>query len=325
MHRAYDNVRHEAKPHPFIRNAQSLRDKVFDPIKFIVKGYVVEGATILAGRPKIGKSWLVLDWALATARGGFCFSGVHCKEGSVLFIALEDNERRLRARINKILGSDNAWPEKFEYATEWPRANEGGLEEIRKWIKAHEDARLVVVDVLQAFRTVAGGRDNLYASDYDAIKNLQAIASELHVAIIIVHHLRKSAADNDPQDKISGSLGHTGGADTFLILDGTSNGITLYGRGRDIMEFEKSVVFNRDSCRWEVLGDASTVELSTERAAILEALESANEPMTPIQVAQETGLNRGSVRNILRKLVIAGEVLSPKRSQYLHPNSRKCA
>jgi RecA-family ATPase len=91
-----------------------------------VKGYVVEGAAILAGRPKIGKSWLALDWSIAVARGGFCFGDIHCQEGDVLYLALEDNKRRLKFRLAKILGFTCEWPEKFEYATEWPRANEGG-------------------------------------------------------------------------------------------------------------------------------------------------------------------------------------------------------
>jgi AAA domain len=64
----------------------------------------VEGATILAGRPKIGKSWLALDWGLAVARDGFVFGDVHCKQGEVLYVALEDNERRLKQRITKLLG-----------------------------------------------------------------------------------------------------------------------------------------------------------------------------------------------------------------------------
>ena len=79
-----------------------------------------------AGRPKIGKSWLALDWSIAVARGGFCFGDIHCQEGDVLYLALEDNKRRLKFRLAKILGFTCEWPEKFEYATEWPRANEGG-------------------------------------------------------------------------------------------------------------------------------------------------------------------------------------------------------
>jgi hypothetical protein len=235
---------------PIIVSASALQSKMFGPIKFLVKGYVVEGATILAGKPKVGKSWLVLDMALAVARGGFCLGDVHSKEGAVLYIALEDNERRIKARITKILGEHYGdWPKNFEYATAWPRANEGGLEAIIEWISSRPNARLVVVDVLEGFRTTARGRDNLYAADYSAIKGLQSIASEMHVGIIIVHHLRKALSESgDLQDMISGSLGLPGGADSSLVLHGNAQGMVLYGRGRDLIEFEKSVRFNRDTC-----------------------------------------------------------------------------
>jgi predicted ATP-dependent serine protease len=109
--------------------------------------------------------------------------------------ALEDNKRRLKSRLAKILGLIGEWPEKLEYATEWPRANEGGLDLIRAWIRSKETPRLVVVDVLETFRSRARGNDNnYYASDYETIKALQAIASETSIAILIIHHVRKGAA-----------------------------------------------------------------------------------------------------------------------------------
>jgi RecA-family ATPase len=188
-------------------DAKALRAKIFPPIKYVVRGYVVEGATILAGRPKIGKSWLALDWGLAVARSGFVFGDIHCKEGEVLYIALEDNERRLKQRIANLLGIDGEWPEKFEYANEWPRADDGELDAIKTWIKSKETPRLIVIDVLEAFRSRARGKDNVYAADYAAIKALQLIASELHVAILIVHHLRKAASDGDAQEIMTSSQG----------------------------------------------------------------------------------------------------------------------
>jgi RecA-family ATPase len=114
---------------------------------------------------------------------------------------------------------------------------------------------MVVIDVLEAFRSRArNGNDNTYALDYETIKALQAIASKFNIAILIIHHVRKGASDGDPIDKISGTLGLSGGADSLLILDRNSTGITLYGRGRDIEEFDRSVRFNRETCRWEVMG-----------------------------------------------------------------------
>jgi RecA-family ATPase len=185
---------------PTISTAKALKDEAFPPIKYIVKGYLVEGATVLAGRPKIGKSWLALDWAIAVARGGFCFADVRCKEGDVLYIALEDNKRRLKSRLAKILGHIGEWPENLEYATEWPRANEGGLDAIRAWIKSKGNPRLVIIDVLETFRSRARANENYYASEYETIKAVQALASETNIAIMVIHHVRKGAADNDPID-----------------------------------------------------------------------------------------------------------------------------
>lgn len=114
---------------PVISSAKILQHEVFPPIKSVVKGYLVEGLTILAGRPKIGKSWLAYDWLVTIASGGFCFGLIHCIEGSVLYLALEDNKRRIKSRLSKLLGLAREWLANFEYATEWPRANEGGLQQ----------------------------------------------------------------------------------------------------------------------------------------------------------------------------------------------------
>jgi hypothetical protein len=135
-----------------IRTAAALRTKVFEPIKYIVLGYVPEGATILAGRPKLGKSWLMLSVGLAVSRAGKCLGDIECEEGNVLYLALEDNERRLQSRITKLIGFADQWPVRFQYATEWPRANAGGLDKIRQWIASVEKPRLIVVDVLAMFR-----------------------------------------------------------------------------------------------------------------------------------------------------------------------------
>jgi hypothetical protein len=110
------------------------------------------------------------------------------------------------------------------------------------------------------FRTRSrSGNENAYAADYETIKGLQALASEL-IAILVITHLRKGGDGDDPIEKISGTLGLSGGADAFLILDGNSNGQTLYGRGRDLEEFTKAVRFNREICRWEILGESGGSE-----------------------------------------------------------------
>jgi hypothetical protein len=299
-----------------IRTAASLRNKVFEPIKFIVPGFIVEGCTILAGRPKLGKSWFMLDAGLAVASGGRCLGDIQCGQGDVLYLAMEDNERRLQSRMTKLLGYADEWPARFQYATEWPRANAGGLDKIREWIVAAKKPRLIVVDVLAMFRSPRDPKQSPYESDYEAVQALQRIAGDTGVAIAIVHHLRKSAAEVDPFEKVSGTLGLSGGVDTVLILDRDSNGATLYGRGRDIEEIEKAVEFVREICRWRVLGQAAEVRRSDERSAILDALREAAEPLSPREVADLTGHSYDAVRQTLIRMAKAGEVKKTKRGQY---------
>ena len=186
-------------------------------------------------------------------------------------MALEDNERRLQRRIEKLLGRAQEWPEPFHYATEWPRAAEGS-EAIRAWLKRAKSPRLVVVDVLMMYRAAGGRSDNQYEADYHAIKGLQTLAAEFGVAVVVVHHTRKAGSDVDPFEKVSGTLGLSGAADTTIILDMDGSGATLYGRGRDIEEIESGVEFDKPTCRWRVKGAASEVRRSDERAEILAIL-----------------------------------------------------
>jgi hypothetical protein len=90
---------------PALGSASKLRIKLFPPINYVVPRFIVQGCTLLGGKPKIGKSWLCLDAGVAVARGGHCWGGIKCPEGDVLYLALEDNERRLQDRITRILAT----------------------------------------------------------------------------------------------------------------------------------------------------------------------------------------------------------------------------
>lgn len=301
-------------------SARELLEMEFPPISYVVPGYVVPGATILAGRPKLGKSWLALEWALAVATGGTCLGGVQCEQGDVLYMALEDNLRRLQSRVDRIHPAGAPGPDNLQFATESPRASEGGLKFIREWLDAHSAARLVIVDILTIFRDVRNGRDTPYEADYAAVKCLQSLAMQYSVAIVIVHHTRKGGGDTEAFDKVSGTLGLSGAADTTLVLDRDGNGCTLYGRGRDIPEIETAVQFNKDTCKWSVLGLASEVRRTDERTQILDELKDADEPMSPVDLSAATGMVSLNLRQLLHKMMKAGEVTKVGRGRYRHPD-----
>lgn len=304
----------------YVSSFADLGTMTFPDIKWIVPMYLPEGCTILAGRPKLGKSWLALDIALAVARGAYCLGDIKCPQGEVLYLALEDNARRLQSRIRKVTsaGCDDKWPQAVDYATTWPRCDEGGLQAIREWLDSKENPRLVIVDVLAQFRSGRGGQESLYEADYRAVKGLQELAAEYSIAIVVVHHVRKGMGDADPFERVSGTMGLTGAADTTVILDRDSNGCTLYARGRDLEEYERAVTFDRTTCRWLAQGDASEVRRTDERSQILTALEDATEPLSPKDIEIATGMKGLNVRQLLYKMAKAGDVIKTKRGHYCH-------
>ena len=55
--------------------AEALRTMIFDPIKYVIPGFIVEGLTRI-GKPKIGKSWLLTHAAWAVADGNYTLGGI---------------------------------------------------------------------------------------------------------------------------------------------------------------------------------------------------------------------------------------------------------
>src|SRR5215218_278488 len=96
-------------------SAAELQHMRFPPIKYVVPGYIAEGLTLFAGKPKLGKSWLLLHAAIAVARGGYTLGDVECVEGDVLYCALEDNKRRLQSRMSKLVQTFQPWPKRLRF------------------------------------------------------------------------------------------------------------------------------------------------------------------------------------------------------------------
>src|SRR5271165_2416969 len=147
-HSAVNEALAEEARHQRTFSAAALQTMTFPPLKFILPDLLPEGATLLVSRPKFGKSWLVLDIAIATAAGRFTLGELKPSPGDVLYLALEDGPRRLQRRITKLLPTFSiTWPQGLEIATEWPRADQGGLAAIEQWLtKPNKSRRLVIVD-----------------------------------------------------------------------------------------------------------------------------------------------------------------------------------
>jgi hypothetical protein len=300
-------------------NAETLLGMDFAPLEYVIPGYVVEGLTVLGGKPKLGKSWWAYDASIAVASGGKAMGSVACEQGDVLYLALEDNRRRVKDRLLTLCPARklmNISLDRLTVRTVAPRIDTGLLVELEKWRRGCTNPRLIIIDVFLKVRPPRKKGEDAYAADYDAVTPLQRYASEHRLAIVLVTHTRKMEAE-DPLEAISGTNGVTGAADAVLVLNRDAKGTTLYGRGRDIEEIETAMRF--DGGRWSILGDADEVRKSDERRKIVAALKEAGDEQTPAAIAKLAGMKAPNVRVLLRKMVASGEVLQPRVGYYAAP------
>jgi Bifunctional DNA primase/polymerase, N-terminal/AAA domain len=299
-----------ASPPPKL-NARTLQAKRFDPMRYIIPGIIAEGCTLFAGKPKSAKSWLALDLAIAVADGQRQTLGAIKPEqsGDVLFLALDDNERRLQRRMDTLMPPGADWPERLLFATEWRRVDQGGLDDIRIWAASVTKPTLIVVDTLQRVRPPRPANANGYDTDYQALAGLQKLAAELKVTIVVIHHVRKAEAA-DVFDTISGTLGLTAASDANIVLGKQGEVTILAVQGRDVEGGEWIATFNKASCKWTLSAEqAAKTMAATARTAIMSALTRLTVPVTPAQLAELTGFKPDNVRQTLRRMMTDNDVV----------------
>lgn len=300
-------------------SAAALMTKQFAPVNFVVPGLLAEGATRFGGKPKIGKSWMVLDLALAVAGGKPVFGSIPVTQGDVLYLALEDSERRLQSRL--LRKSVHNAPERLTLVTEWPGLDDGCITELEAWTASVPRPALVIIDVLKMVRGATQHNESLYDADYRPLSSLAAFARKHGIAVLVVHHVRKMEAD-DPLESLSGTNGLTGAADSVMVLkrdSGTPN-CTLYVRGRDIEEAEKAVRFEPDIGTWKLLGDASEVGRTDERQAILDVLRQNPNPLTARDISEILSKSYDAIRRCVTRMWHAGELVKTGRGLYTCPS-----
>lgn len=303
---------------PQVMTARELQAKEFPEPRWAYPGVVPEGVSLLVGPPKAAKSWMALELVQAIATGARALGLTEaCEAGRALYLALEDGERLLQRRLNKHRGAD-PWPERLHIATAWRRFDEGGRDDLDAWLTAHPDTRLVVIDTLARVRPRDVPGSGIYRQDYEALAPLTDLAHKHAVGIIVVHHTRKMGSD-DALDLVSGSNGLAGACDAVLILQRTRLGDegVLTVTGRDVEEQALACTFDRDTCRWEIQGEASAVQLSQLQAEILDMLAEEPAPLRSSEIADRLGrMNDSSLRHILCKMVKEGLLCRSLRGLY---------
>ena len=303
-------VKEYALPQPF--NARDLQAMVIPPARWAVPGVLPEGLALLAGRPKLGKSWMTFNFGIAVAEGGIVLNEIPVEDGDVLILALEDTNRRLQSRMQRMMGSE-PWPARLWLETTWPRLTEGGLEALDSWLGVHPLCRLVVVDTLARFKAPpapGSKRGDIYAEDYAMGEGLQRLAGQHNVAIWAVTHYNKGIHE-DPLNAVTGSTGLTGVVDTVVMLDrprgskGQSEA-TLRITGRDVEEVEYAVQFDGALGRWTILGDVVDAKASREAVELLQVLARIGHPCKAEDVAMAMGITQPAAKKRLYRAALNG-------------------
>jgi len=246
-----------------IKSAAELLDAQFPEMRWIVPGLIGEGLALFIGAPKIGKSWFVLNLAIAAASGGHFLGELPAAKTGTLYLALEDNERRIQSRLKKLNApkTDN-----LKIATQW-RDGYMGLE---NYLKANRGIGLVIIDTLAMFASIEDMND--YAMTTNAMARLKRIADELNVAIILIHHAKKAGktagAGTDWMESALGSTGLTGAADSTIYIsrkernaEGGKIAAVLYATGRDADDKMHDLKLDIDFGGWTIAdGSASKPE-----------------------------------------------------------------
>lgn len=225
-----------------------LYDTVYESKPPVIDGLFQNGTYIFAGAPKVGKSFLMAQLAYHVATGKPLW-GYEVHQGTVLYLALEDGHERLQKRMYRMFGVEDV--SKLHFAISAKQLGNGLDAQLEKFVREHPDTRLIIIDTLQKVRELSGEAYS-YRDDYQIIGQLKQLADRFQLCMLVVHHTRKSPA-NDEFDRISGTTGIYGCADGAFVLskerrmDSTA---TLSISGRDQPDQCLHLVRDEETLQW---------------------------------------------------------------------------
>jgi len=314
--------------------ASELLDMELPPLEYVVEGVIPQGTSLLAAAPKIGKSILCLNIAVAVAMDGKALGKADVTGGRVLYIDLDGDKRGMQRRLQKLLrGESKADTEqalqRLDISREWPRvdpdATDPKADAVRRlgwYLKRFPETSLVIVDTLADVRPKTSGHRNMYETDREALTPFRSICEEHGASSIFIHHTNKSTA-TDPLEHVSGSTGLTSAVDNVLVMkkERGQHDAELQVVPREENESTLALEFNPQVVTWTLKGNVEDFAKTGVRQEVLDALRRITEdgePAGPREVADALdGISYDVVRQRLPKLVDEGKVEKVGYGKYL--------
>lgn len=292
---------------------QELYQDIYSKKPPVIEGLLYQGTYLFVGSPKIGKSFFMAQLAYHVSTGTPLWD-YPVKKGTVLYLALEDDYRRLQERMYRMFGTDST--ENLYFSVSSKPLGNGLTDQLSGFIREHPDTTLVIIDTLQKIREVDSDSYS-YAKDYEIINQLKQFSDSWGICLLLVHHTRKQKA-SDNFDMISGTNGLLGCADGAFMLykeNRTSNKATLEISGRDQQDQKIHLIRDEEKLCWnfekaetelwkeppepllECIANLVTEENPTWQGTATELIEKLGLDMKPNVVSLKLNVNAGRLMN----------------------------
>lgn len=292
---------------------QELYQDIYSKKPPVIEGLLYQGTYLFVGSPKIGKSFFMAQLAYHVSTGTTLWD-YPVKKGTVLYLALEDDYRRLQERMYRMFGTDST--ENLYFSVSSKPLGNGLTDQLSGFIREHPDTTLVIIDTLQKIREVDSDSYS-YAKDYEIINQLKQFSDSWGICLLLVHHTRKQKA-SDNFDMISGTNGLLGCADGAFMLykeTRTSNKATLEISGRDQQDQKVHLIRDEEKLCWnfekaetelwkeppepllECIANLVTEENPTWQGTATELIEKLGLDMKPNVVSLKLNVNAGRLMN----------------------------
>ena len=292
---------------------QELYQDIYSKKPPVIEGLLYQGTYLFVGSPKIGKSFFMAQLAYHVSTGTPLWD-YPVKKGTVLYLALEDDYRRLQERMYRMFGTDST--ENLYFSVSSKPLGNGLTDQLSGFIREHPDTTLVIIDTLQEIREVDSDSYS-YAKDYEIINQLKQFSDSWGICLLLVHHTRKQKS-SDNFDMISGTNGLLGCADGAFMLykeNRTSNKATLEISGRDQQDQKIHLIRDEEKLCWnfekaetelwkeppepllECIANLVTEENPTWQGTATELIEKLGLDMKPNVVSLKLNVNAGRLMN----------------------------
>lgn len=292
---------------------QELYQDIYSKKPPVIEGLLYQGTYLFVGSPKIGKSFFMAQLAYHVSTGTPLWD-YPVKKGTVLYLALEDDYRRLQERMYRMFGTDST--ENLYFSVSSKPLGNGLTDQLSGFIREHPDTTLVIIDTLQKIREVDSDSYS-YAKDYEIINQLKQFSDSWGICLLLVHHTRKQKS-SDNFDMISGTNGLLGCADGAFMLykeTRTSNKATLEISGRDQQDQKIHLIRDEEKLCWnfekaetelwkeppepllECIANLVTEENPTWQGTATELIEKLGLNMKPNVVSLKLNVNAGRLMN----------------------------